>query len=90
METDKDGASPPLYGENHLRAIMRAPLPFIKEGCCRLASGFNVPDGIGEEEVFERFCKNIFDSRFPGKESGNEAGVSQWMDVKPVAMDMDF
>ncbi|MEC0273609.1 MULTISPECIES: hypothetical protein [Peribacillus] len=59
-------------------------LPFIKEGCCRLASEFNVPNGIGEEEVFERFCKDIFDSGFPGKESGNEAGVSQWMDVKPV------
>ncbi|MED3709068.1 hypothetical protein P4601_01750 [Peribacillus frigoritolerans] len=72
-----------------VRVIMRAPLPFIKEGCCRLASGFNVPNGIGEEEVFERFCKDIFDSRFPGKESGNETGVSQLMDVKPVAMDMD-
>ncbi|MCU6601061.1 hypothetical protein OCO53_11330 [Peribacillus frigoritolerans] len=72
-----------------VRVIMRAPLPFIKEGCCRLASEFNVPNGIGEEEVFERFCKDIFDSRFPGKESGNEARVSQWMDVKPVAMDMD-
>ncbi|MDP9742587.1 hypothetical protein [Peribacillus frigoritolerans] len=72
-----------------VRVIMRAPLPFIKEGCCRLASEFNVPNGIGEEEVFERFCKDIFDSRFPGKESGNETGVSQSMDVKPVAMDMD-
>jgi hypothetical protein len=39
---------------------MRAPLPFIQEGCCRLASEFNVPNGIGEEEVLERFCKDIF------------------------------
>ncbi|CAN7391538.1 hypothetical protein LJR015_003878 [Peribacillus frigoritolerans] len=35
------------------------------------------------------FVRTLFDSRFPGKESGNEAGVSQWKDVKPVAMDMD-
>lgn len=35
------------------------------------------------------FVRTLFDSRFPGKECGNEAGVSQWMDVKPVAMDMD-
>ncbi|MFA1713662.1 hypothetical protein ACDX66_18255 [Peribacillus frigoritolerans] len=32
------------------------------------------------------FVRTLFDSRFPGKESGNEAGGSQWMDV---AMDMD-
>ncbi|MFP3511359.1 hypothetical protein SB775_17250 [Peribacillus sp. SIMBA_075] len=63
--------------------------PIHKGRMRRLASEFNVPNGIGEEEVFERFCKDIFDSRFPGKERGNEAGVSQWMDVKPVAMDMD-
>ena len=66
--------------------IVRATFPFIQEGCCRLASEFNVANGIGEEEVFERFCKDTFDSRFPRKESGNEAGGSQWMDV---AMDMD-
>ncbi|MDQ7864606.1 hypothetical protein RCO48_36485 [Peribacillus frigoritolerans] len=35
------------------------------------------------------FVRTLFDSRFPGKESGNEAGVSRWMDVKPVAMDKD-
>ncbi|MEW5549790.1 hypothetical protein ABGT22_07385 [Peribacillus frigoritolerans] len=35
------------------------------------------------------FVRILFDFRFPGRESGNEAGVSQWKDVKPVAMDMD-
>ncbi|MFJ7851410.1 hypothetical protein ACIQX3_01285 [Peribacillus frigoritolerans] len=35
------------------------------------------------------FVRTLTGSRFPGKESGNETGVSQSMDVKPVAMDMD-
>ncbi|WHX68000.1 hypothetical protein QNH26_05150 [Peribacillus frigoritolerans] len=35
------------------------------------------------------FVRTLTGSRFPGKESGNKAGISQSMDVKPVAMDMD-
>ncbi|MEY8188786.1 hypothetical protein AB4X15_03805 [Peribacillus simplex] len=44
--------------------------------------------GHHEEEVLERFCKEILSTFEPfAKEGEMKLGVSQWMDVKPVAMD---
>ncbi|MFD9626399.1 allantoate deiminase [Peribacillus muralis] len=44
-----------------------------------------------EEVILDLFCKDIFSS-FDGlaKEAGMKLEVSQWMDVKPVAMDMEM
>lgn len=76
IETDKDGVEyDGAYGvvsafirrKSLVRVIMRAPLPFIKEGCCRLASEFNVPNGIKRKRFLKGFVRTLFDSRFPGK-----------------------
>ncbi|WHY57665.1 hypothetical protein [Peribacillus simplex] len=44
-----------------------------------------------EEEVLERFCKEILSTFEPlAKEGEMKLEVSRWMDVKPVAMDREM
>ncbi|MEE3950905.1 hypothetical protein [Peribacillus frigoritolerans] len=57
----------PLCGENRKDAVV-----LLRNSMFRMASA--------RKRFLKGFVRTLFDSRFPGKEGGNEAGVSHgWM-----------